>query len=97
MRKFDRLYEADKAAQKEERKPLVERRVKRMFNAAFDSAEGQEIDAMDIKQSAMQDLRKLDVNCLLDAQAVIDKAARTKAMIAKEYEELFDEPLGAAE
>jgi len=96
-RKFDTLFGMSDDKKKAERKPLVERKIKRQFQAAHDDVDGQEIDALEHKTAAFGKLEKLDVNSLLDAQKVLNAAGKTKAAISALYKELFDEDLVPAE
>ena len=97
QRKFDELYSMSDDKKKLEKKPLLERRIKRNFQAALDDVDGQELDALETKQAAFSKLEKLDVNCILDISKVLTRAGNTKAEIKKIYKELFDEELTPAD
>lgn len=95
-RKFDELYGMSKDEAKMQKKALVERKIKRQFQAALDDVDGQEIEALEIKDGAFSKLEKLDVNCLLEAQKILDAAGKTKDAIKALYKELFNEELEPA-
>ena len=95
-RKFDELYGMTDDAKKKERKALVERKIKRNFQAALDNVDGQEIDAAECKAAAFESIENLDINGLLDAEEVLQATGKTKEAVKAIYKELFDEVLAPA-
>jgi hypothetical protein len=92
---FGTIYSADKNQERQANKGFVERRLKRKFQVAADSAEEQKLTA----EAKLAGLRKtvqdgeLDLNAVLIQQQVIRDASATQAAIAEEYKIMFGEDL----
>jgi hypothetical protein len=93
---IDRLLSGVDEVVKAAKRPLVKKQIKRAFEAAIDNVDGQLVDA----QLKLQDLREAIVknpesassfiNSIVEQQAKIDNAEKTKVYLTKEQTELFD-------
>lgn len=90
---FDSNYNTTEQEDKKEKMNLVRKKLKRVFNAAFDSAEGQKIDAECKLRELRKNFESMNINNILDQKEIIIRADETKKAIAVEYEEMFGEKM----
>jgi hypothetical protein len=87
---FAKNFSQTKEEAKISKQPLIEKKLKRNFEAAFDSAQSQKIDA----QAKIEDLRanidNFNIQSIIDQVEVVDAADRTMALIKLEYAAAFD-------
>jgi hypothetical protein len=93
---IDRLLEGVDEVIKVAKRPLVKKQIKRAFEASIDNVDGQLVDA----QLKLQDLREAIVknpesassfiNQIVEQQAKIERAEKTKVFLEKEQTELFN-------
>jgi len=90
MSKFDVLYGATKDDRKAAQKTLVERKLRRNFQAQFDAADKQEIDAESAKVALFDKVENLDIEALLQAEQLKLDAIETKKVLHDMFKDLFD-------
>lgn len=93
---IDKLLSGVDEVVKAAKRPLIKKQIKRAFEAAIDNVDGQLVDA----QLKLQDLREQIVknpesassyiNSIVEQQAKIDNAEKTKVYLEKEQTELFN-------
>ena len=90
---FDKLYDGAEDVLKTLKKPMAERKLKRKFESALDSATGiidtAEYDLLTEREKLMD----CDINVLLELRKSIKEATLLQAEVKLEYKALFGEDL----
>lgn len=90
---FQTLYGAGKEVLDGISKDLYARELKRQFEAAYDSAEGQRLKAEKMISQAQENLRNYDLAGIIRLKQTMRDADNTMAEIAEHYEEMFGESI----
>ena len=82
---FDRLYAASEEVKKAFRKPVARRTLARTLRSAHDNALTQEQDAEDRITKEREKLTDMDINVIIEQNAVVERAYKAQKVIKNEY------------
>ena len=86
---FESMYSATKESIKLAKKPLVEKRLKRKFQSAYDDAEDRKLNAEVHLERARREFEGYNINSVLQAKETIDKCSKVQEKLRAEYAEYF--------
>lgn len=93
---FDSLYDATEEVMRKMKKPLARRKMKRLWQGAFDAAENEKIS----RQEKLTELRKKfqdftgdDVNAVIELKHEIKKLEAQQDIIRDEFKIMFGQDL----
>ena len=90
---FEKFYAAAEDIKKMAKKPIEERRLKRKFEAAYDDAENQKIDAEKELEESRMNISDYDINKIVEKARLMEELDAAQELIKKEYKEMFGEDL----
>lgn len=93
MSKFDEMYDATKDDKKAARKPLVMNAMKRNLASAYDDAERQKLEAMNMIHDARENYKDYDVNEVLEGKRILNRCSELQEGIKEEYSDLFGDEM----
>lgn len=92
-RLFDKLFNMTEEAFQKSKIGLVEQKVKRKLEEAFDDAEARKIDAEESVLNMMKDLSTFDVNSIIRERQRITACNQVQEEIHKIFEDMFNDKL----
>ncbi len=90
---FASLYNATEETVKSLKQPLVEKKIKRKLQSAFDDAEDKKITAQERLESARKEFENYDINEILRQKEVVSVCEKLQTGIKAEYAEYFGEDM----
>jgi len=90
---FEKLFtmsDEDKATAK---LPLIEKKIKRQLDSAYDDAEGKIIEAQERKENCMKNFEQFDINAILEANQRINACKTVQDDIKALHKEYFGSDL----
>ena len=90
---FEKLYSATDDLIKKMQKPLVERKLKRKMESAWDDAENRKIQAEERINKARKNFENFDVNEILEQKKLFKQCKDLQIEIEVEFKDYFGEKL----
>lgn len=93
---FDFLYDATEEALRKVKKPIARRKMKRIFQGAYDAAENEKIsrqEELDALRKKFVDFTGTDVNRVIELKFEIKKLEEQQDIIRDEYLVMFGKEL----
>ena len=90
---FASLYNATEETVKALKQPLVEKKIKRKLQSAFDDAEDKKITAQERLEKARKQFEDYDINEILKQKEVVSVCEKLQDGIRNEYSEYFGEEM----
>ena len=90
---FDKLYGATDETIKLMKKPLVEKRLKRKFQSAWDDAETKRLELEQGIEEARRKFESYDINVILEYNRRLKRVMEVKREVEEEYSAYFGEDL----
>lgn len=90
---FEKMFTMTDADAKLSKLPLLEKKIKRQLDSAFDDAEGKIIEAQERKETCMKNFEQFDINSILEANQRIEACKSVQDDIRSLYKEYFSEEL----
>ena len=86
---FEKLFTMSDADKKNAKLPLLEKKIKRQLDSAFDDAEGKIIEAQERKETCMKNFEQFDINSILEANQRIQACQSVQDDIRSLYKDYF--------
>ena len=92
---FEKLFTMSEDEEKVAKIPLVEKKIKRQLDSAYDDAEGKIIEAQERKNKYMKDFDNFDINAILKQSQIITACKEVQSEIKDLHRDYFGEDLDA--
>lgn len=92
---FEKLFTMSEDEEKVAKIPLVEKKIKRQLDSAYDDAEGKIIEAQERKNKYMKDFDNFDINAILKQSQIITACKEVQEEIKALHRDYFGEDLDA--
>lgn len=86
---FEKLFTMTEDEEKVARIPLMEKKIKRQLDSAYDDAEGKIIEAQETKNKLMKDFDNFDINAILKQSQIISACELVQSEIQVLHYEYF--------
>ncbi len=90
---FEKLFTMSKEDVKKSKIPLVEKKIKRQLDSAYDDAEGKILEAEEAQEVLLKDFENFDINAILTAIETINACKAVQKDISDLYKLYFGEEL----
>lgn len=90
---FEKLFTMSDTDKKNAKLPLLEKKIKRQLDSAFDDAEGKIIEAQERKENCMKNFEQFDINSILESNQRIQACQSVQDDIRSLYKEYFGSEL----
>ena len=90
---FEKLFTMSDEDKQASKLPLLEKKIKRQLDSAYDDAEGKIIEAQERKEKCMKNFEEFDINAILEANQRMNACKSVQEDIKSLHKEYFGEDL----